>query len=198
MARVRERTSARETAYAEKHRILQALEEFARPENWSQFKEIRRAYKKFRTKRRDAGDRYDRKALLQDCEDRGLIDADEHKLITNAWDASVDSILAGMDKALSKVRKGDQLNCWIVYGGADGDDCVVHRRVGDAIEIEIRTRKWPRPGPYKFVGRMDPGFMRRLKAHHEAIGAMLEELGRGPGRTKTSRRRQRQASSGSR
>jgi hypothetical protein len=171
---MRERTSVKETAYAEKHRILQALETLA-AENWPQFKKIRKAYKKFRNKKDGKGrDRYDRKSLLQDCEDRGLIQKDEHGLINDTWDPHVDDILAGMDEALRSVRKGDTLDCWIVYG-ASAENRVEHWRRKGRVEITIYTPPKPIPIQAKGLGGrgMDPGFLQRLKSHHDEIGGLL-------------------------
>ena len=173
MAKRRERTSANVTAYAEKHRILQALEEFAKPENWAQFKRTRKAYKKFRNGGR--GERYDRKKLLDDCEESGLIEQDERALIKRTWDGAVEPILAGMEDALRSVRKGDELNCWIVYGGSSGEDRVIHQKSGDVVDIVILTRDKPpdKVGPYKGMIGADLGFLSRLKAHHREIGALI-------------------------
>jgi hypothetical protein len=185
MARQRERTSAKETAYAEKHRILQALEELATPKRWPEFKKARRAYRKFRKKRRNGrGDRYDRKKLLQDCEDTGLIDQDEHALIKTSWDSHVDSILAGMDEALHSVSKGDELNCWIIFGGSPGEDRVVHQKRGATVDVVILTKKWPPPGPWKGMRGMDPGFLRRLTAHHGQVGGLIARAKKSPRRKK--------------
>src|SRR5262245_6546896 len=126
MAGQREGTSARETAYSEKHRILQALDDLATPESWSEFKQIRKAYRKFRKNNKN-GDRFDRKGLLQDCEDKGLIRKQERELILASWDEVLDPILDGMEKGLNKVKKGDALKCWITYS-SDGVDRVVHHR----------------------------------------------------------------------
>ncbi|HVN38391.1 MAG TPA: hypothetical protein VMW19_09520 [Myxococcota bacterium] len=174
MAAKTERVSADATAYAEKHRILQALEQLV-AENWPQFKSIRKGYKKFKNKgKRNPDDRYDREDLLQDCEDKGLIDSSERDLIDKTWVPVVDWILPGMDEALRSIDKGDKLNCWIVYGAAVGHSHVVHQKTDEVVDLVILTERIPpKIGPYKGLEGRDPGFLRRLQAHQEQIGGLI-------------------------